>query len=177
MRLTISLAVVMLFCSLIAKSQDTPQKIGHADWQYIFNRMPEYRQIEADLKTFEEQLQQQLKQKSDEFDNKYRSYNALPANTPDAIRKDKESELAYLKGNIQRFQQDAQAALQKKQNDLFSPVFAKVGKAIEQVAEENGYSYIINPQMMEGGDVLLYANEKYNISDLVLKKLGLSTAR
>jgi outer membrane protein len=47
-----------------------------------------------------------------------------------------------------------------------------VGKAIEEVAIENGFAYIINPQMMGGGDVLLYTNEKYNISDLVLKKLG-----
>jgi outer membrane protein len=52
-------------------------------------------------------------------------------------------------------------------------IFEKVGKAIdESVAVENGFSYIINPQMIGGGDVLLYANEKTNIPNLVLKKLG-----
>ncbi len=51
-------------------------------------------------------------------------------------------------------------------------MFAKVGKAIEDVAKENGFSYILNPRMIEGGDVLLFTDEKYNISELVLKKLG-----
>jgi len=49
----------------------------------------------------------------------------------------------------------------------------KVGKAIEEVALENGFSYIVSPQMMVGCDVLLFANEKFNISNLVLKKLGI----
>jgi outer membrane protein len=40
--------------------------------------------------------------------------------------------------------------MQKKQNELVAPVFAKVGKAIEDVAVENGYAYIINPQMVGG---------------------------
>lgn len=79
-----------------------------------------------------------------------------------------------LQENIQKFQQDAQTSLQKKQNDLMDPVFKKVGKAIEDVAKENGYSFIINPQIMGGGDVLLYSDEKFNISNLVLKKMGIT---
>ena len=156
---------------------EAPQKIGHADWEYIFSQMPEYKQIESELKTFETQLQNQLKTKSQEFEAKYKAYTALPANTPDAIKKDKESELGYLQENIQKFQQDAQTSMQKKQTDLVNPVFTKVGKAIEAVAVEHGFSYIINPQMMGGGDVLLFADEKYNISDLVLKKLGVDLAK
>jgi outer membrane protein len=138
--------------------------------------MKEYKQIEVELKTFETQLQNQLKLKSQELDVKYKTYQELPANTPDAIRKDKESELSYLQENLQNFQQEAQLSLQKKQNDLVTPVFNKVGKAIEDVALENGYAYIINPQMVGGGDVLLFSNEKYDISKLVLAKLGVNLA-
>jgi outer membrane protein len=172
--------VILMLLSWHASAQtptEPAQKIGHANWQYIFNRMPEYKQIEVELRTFETQLQNQLHQKSEEFDKKYNAYQALPANTPEAIRRDKESELAYMKTNIQKFQQEASAAMEKKQGDLIAPVFEKVAKAIDLVATENGYTYIINPQMLSGGDVLLYTNEKYNISDLVLKKLGVSTAR
>jgi outer membrane protein len=64
--------------------------------------------------------------------------------------------------------------MQKKQNDLVNPVFIKVGKAIEEVALENGFAYIINPQMIGGSDVLLFTDEKYNISNLVLAKLGIN---
>lgn len=81
------------------------QKIGHADWEYIFSRMPEYRQIETELKTFEAQLQNQLKLKRQELETEFRQYSDLPADTPDAIRKDRESQLSFLEQNLQKFQQ------------------------------------------------------------------------
>ena len=167
------LATLTILCS----SGQTPQKIGHADWEYIFSQLPEYKQIENELRTFETHLQNQLKTKREEIETKYKAYTVLAANTPDAIRKDKESELAYLQENIQKFQQDAQISMQKKQNDLVSPIFIKVGKAIEAVALENGFSYIINPEMIGGGDVLLFTDEKYNVSNLVLKKLGIELSK
>jgi outer membrane protein len=82
--------------------------------------------------------------------------------------------LAALQEGFQKFQQDAQSSLQKKQADLMEPVYKKVGKTIEEVAKENAYTFIINPQIVGGGDILLYSDENYNISDLVLKKLGVT---
>jgi hypothetical protein len=43
-------------------------------------------------------------------------------------------------------------------------------------ALENAYTFIINPQSAGGGDILLYSDETYNISNLVLKKLGVTPA-
>jgi outer membrane protein len=173
------LPLLFILAAFVAHAQapQTTQKIGHADWEYIFSQLPEYKQIENELKSFESQLQNQLKVKSQELEAKYKAYQALPAGTLEAIKKDKESELTYLQENLQKFQQDAQASMQKKQTDLINPVFTKVGKAIEVVATENGFSYIINPQMVGGGDVLLFSDEKYNISDLVLKKLGVTVIK
>ena len=166
---------ILIFSALYSDAQtlETPQKIGHADWEYIFGQLPEYKRIENELKMFETQLQNQLKIKGQELERKYQAYRALPADAPEAIKTDRETELAYLQENIQKFQQQAQISMQKKQTDLVNPIFARVGKAIEEVALENRFSYIINPQMIGGGDVLLFTDDKYNISDLVLKKLGI----
>lgn len=167
---------LLLFCAVAVSTQAQEiQKIGYADWQYIFTQMPEMKQIEAELKTHGTQLENQLKAKSQEFEAKLKAYQSMPATTPDAIKADKERELQVLQESAQKFQQDAQTSLANKQNALMDPVFKKVGKAIEDVAKENGYSFIINPQSMNSGeDILLYSDEKYNISDLVLKKLGIT---
>jgi outer membrane protein len=154
--------------------QPSVQKIGYADWDYIFSQLPEYKQIDSELKTFGTQLENQLKSKYQDYETKLKAYQGMPATTPDAIKADKERELGALQESIQKFQQDAQTSLQTKQTSLMEPVFAKVGKAIEGVAVENGYSFIINPQLVGGGDILLYNDEKYNISTLVLKKLGVT---
>ncbi len=174
-----TLVILLLsFAGLTAQAQTTPpQKIGHADWDYIFSQLPESKQIENELKTHGTQLDNQLKAKYSEYQAKVNTYQGLPATTPDAIKKDKETELQQLQESIQKFQTDAQTSLQKKQTDLMAPVFAKVAKAIEAVAKENGFSYILTPQMVGGGgDIILYGDEQYNISTLVLKKLGITPA-
>jgi outer membrane protein len=167
------LLVLLTLNSFFVNAQG--QKIGHADWQYIFSKLPEYKVIENEIRTYETQLQNQLKLKTQELETKYKIYQDLPPDTPETIKKDRESELAYLQENLQKFKQDAQLSIQKKENDLILPVYEKVGKAIEAVATENGFSYILNPEMVTGGQTLLFADNKYNISDLVLKKLGINT--
>ena len=175
-----ALLLIFLGCvSMASYAQTQPQqpvvqKIGYADWDYIFSQLPEYKQIDSELKTFGTQLENQLKSKYQDYETKLKAYQGMPATTPDAIKADKERELGALQESIQKFQQDAQTSLQTKQTSLMEPVFAKVGKAIEAVAVENGYSFIINPQLVGGGDILLYNDEKYNISTLVLKKLGVT---
>jgi outer membrane protein len=166
---------LLLFCvfAVSAQAQET-QKIGYADWEYIFSQLPEFKQIDSELKTHGTQLENQLKAKYADYESKVKAYQGMPATTPDAIKADKERELAGLQESIQKFQQDAQTSLQNKQTALMDPVFKKVGKAIEEVAKENGYAFIMAPQVMGGGDILLYSDEKYNVSTLVLKKLGVT---
>ncbi len=166
---------LLLFCvfAVSAQAQET-QKIGYADWEYIFSQLPEFKQIDNELKTHGTQLENQLKAKYADYETKVKAYQGMPATTPDAIKADKERELAGLQESIQKFQQDAQTSLQNKQTALMDPVFKKVGKAIEDVAKENGYAFIMAPQVMGGGDILLYSDEKYNVSVLVLKKLGVT---
>jgi outer membrane protein len=166
---------LLLFCvfAVSAQAQET-QKIGYADWEYIFSQLPEFKQIDNELKTHGTQLENQLKAKYADYETKVKAYQGMPATTPDAIKADKERELAGLQESIQKFQQDAQTSLQNKQTALMDPVFKKVGKAIEDVAKENGYAFIMAPQVMGGGDILLYSDEKYNVSTLVLKKLGVT---
>jgi outer membrane protein len=170
-----TLLLILLGCFTFAAQAQT-QKIGYADTEYILSQLPEMKQLENDLKTHGTQLENQLKAKYQEYQTKLAAYNNSPATTPDAIRKDKETELTQLQENIQKFQQDAQASIQKKQTDLMEPIYAKVHKATEDVAKENAYSFIINSQLGAGADVLLYNDENYDISKLVLKKMGVTPA-
>ena len=52
-------------------------------------------------------------------------------------------------------------------------VYKKVAKGIDEVAKENGFSFVLN-QQIGGLDVILYGDDKMDVSDLVLKKLGVT---
>ena len=113
-----------------------------------------------------------MKAKGQELEARYKLYQALPANTPEAIKKDKESELVYLQESIQKFQQEAQASMQKKHSDLVAPVFEKVGKAIEEVAVKMVFRTSLIRKWLGVQMCSCIPTSDINISNLVLKKLG-----
>lgn len=147
-------------------------KIGYTNADYILSLMPEAKQIESDLTTYEKQLQNQLQSKYQEFQTKAADYQKNGATMIDAVRADKETELQNMQQDIQAFEQQAQNSLANKRNQLISPAYEKIGTAIEQIAIENGYTHIFSSGT-PGFNVLLYAREEDNVSDLILKKLGI----
>lgn len=156
-----------------AQTPTTSTKIGFADVDYIFSQMPEAKQIDTELKSTQTQLKNQIDSKTQEFQKKLADYQANMNTMLDAVRQNTERELTQLQENLQKLQQDAQTTIQNKQAQLMEPVYKKVGKAIEDVAKENGYTFILN-QQIGGLDVILYGDEKNDVSDLVLKKLGVT---
>ncbi len=148
-------------------------KIAYADVDYIFSKLPEAKQIESSLQSHQTQLQGQLKAKYDEYQTKLQALNSLPATTPEAIQKDKMNELMRLEQNIQEFQTSAQESMEQKRVSLLDPIYTKVGNGISAVAKENGYDFVLTAGV-GGTDIVLYANESYDISDLVLKHLGVT---
>jgi outer membrane protein len=167
------LLVVFGTVSFLSLAQTASTKIGYADVDYIFSQMPEAKQIDADLKSLQTQLKNQIETKAQEFQKKLQDYQANINTMPEAVRANTERELQQLQQNLEKLQQDAQTNIQNKQTQLMEPVYKKVGKAIEDVAKENGFTFILN-QQIGGLDVILYGDEKADVSDMVLKKMGVT---
>ncbi|HEY0739830.1 MAG TPA: OmpH family outer membrane protein [Chryseosolibacter sp.] len=173
MRKLVTLFVLSL-AFFAAQAQTAPAtKIGFADVDYIFTQMPEAKQVETELKSTQTMLQNQITNKQQEFQRKVKEYNDNLPNMLDAVRANTERELSQLQENLQKLQQDAQTTIQNKQAQLMEPVYKKVSKAIEDVAKENQYTFILTSQI-GGLDVILYADDNADVSDLVLKKMGVT---
>ena len=63
----------------------------------------------------------------------------------------------------------AQADYQKKSAELSKPVYEKAKKAIDQVAKDNGYKYVLDTST----GLVLYSEPTDDIISLVIKKLGI----
>lgn len=175
MRKLVLLAVFGLITFASQAQTAAPTKVGYADVDYIFTQMPEAKQIEAELKSMEAQLKGQIEAKIKKFQTELADYQKNGQAMIDAVRQNTERELTQQQQNIEKLQQDAQTTIQNKNTQMMTPVYDKVGKAIEAVAKENGFSFILN-QQIGGLDVILYGDEKMDISDLVLKKMGVTVA-
>ncbi len=157
----------------IVSNAQTPTKIGFADPDYILEQMPEAKQIETELQSVQNQLRTQLDTKSKEFQTKLADYQKNYTTMLDAVRQNTERELQQLQQNLEKLQQDAQTTIQNKQTQLMEPVLKKIGKAIEDVSKEQGYTLVVSTRI-GGLDVVLYGDDSVDISDLVLKKMGVT---
>jgi outer membrane protein len=167
-RILLSAAIALIGFGAMAQL-----KIGYTNVEYVLALMPEAKQIESELTNYEKQLGTQLQAKYADYQKKVADYQKNAANFTDVVRADKETEITRLQTSIQEFEQNAQNSLMDKRDKLLAPAFEKIGVAIEQVSEENGYTHVFN-MTANGQQILLFAREEDNVSNLVLKKLGIN---
>ena len=91
----------------------------------------------------------------------------------EATRNKKGVELQKLQEEFRQLDMELHEKLVNKKASLLAPLYEKVKNAIAQVAKENRYTHILNADV-EGMSVLLYANEEYNVSNHILRKLGVN---
>ena len=72
---------------------------------------------------------------------------------------------------INEFETNYSYRVSQKQSVLLNPVMNKLQSAIDEVAKENKYTYILN---QTSGSNILYGVEQYDVTNLIVKKLGVS---
>lgn len=164
-RILLTILAMMIMGMVNAQSN---VKIGFTNAEYIIGLMPESKEIEQQLSEYEKKFTAQMQSKYQELQEKYATYQQGAAAMTDDMRREREMELQTLQNALQKFQQDAESAIMRKQQELLEPVYDKVQAAIDKVAEANGYTHILR------AEALLYSkNEKDDISNIVLESLGI----
>lgn len=159
------------------QAQIIPQKIGIVDVEYIINKHPETKKIEADIQAYEDQLRKQLESKYSDYQLKLEEYKKGASVLPASVKADKEKELISMQQSMQEFEKTAQEDLQSKSITMLDPLLNKIQLSIDKVAAANGYTYIISTHTDSGGSaIILYARNKTenDISNLVLKDMGVT---
>jgi len=144
-------------------------KLGHVNSADLMQIMPGREEAQATLQKEVDELQTTLKNMQNELEQRYNDYVGKKDQLSDLIRQTKERELQDMGNRIQEFQENAEKKLQDRQQEVLKPIIDKAKKAIEDVAKENGYTYIFDTSV----GALLYQQDSDDILPLVKKKLGL----
>lgn len=155
-----------------------PLKLGYTNIDYVLAQTPEAKDIQNQLTIQRTQSENEIKRMQKEFQDKLEAYEKGAAQMSEVIRKDRETELQSLQNRVQEFGRTAEQSLQTKYQQLVNPVVQKIQKAIDAVAKDNGYTYVFN---LDAGantiPILLVAPEENNITELVLRKMGIDPAK
>jgi outer membrane protein len=165
--LRLVLVTVLVSISAFAQAQ---LKFGHINSTELIQMMPQTKQADSTLKKEADSYEQQLRAMTAEYQSKLQSYQRNDS-MPDAIRAMKEKELQDLGQRIQEFQQTAQESMQKRKEEIYTPILKKAEDAIKDIAKEKGYAYIFDTS--PGTGAVLYAQPSDNIMDMVKTRLNL----
>ena len=157
--------IVML---LIAPMALSAQKFGHINTQELFAQMPEVAQVKLKMDTIQGQYEAQLASMNEEIQKKAQDYQAQEATMPDAVKQIRQQELQEMQQRIQLFYQTAEQDIQKKQQDLLTPVHERMAKAIKAVGERENYTYIFDSAAM-----VHIGNDAIDATPAVKKELGI----
>ncbi len=164
------IAILAVFAFSFSAIAQKPQKFGHIDFVKLYSLLPGQDSANAAYETYAKGLQNQFATMQAELENKVLDYQANQASMSDIIKQTKEREIQDLQQRMEEFNIRAQQELANKETELTAPLIEKARKAVEEVAKENGYTYIFN---YGDGRALIYAEPSDDIMSLVKKKLNL----
>ncbi|MDR0371372.1 MAG: OmpH family outer membrane protein [Prevotellaceae bacterium] len=163
------LLVALFAIPCIAVTAQTP-KFGHVNSQEILMAMPEIATIEKEVGELGTIYENELLKLREEYNAKITEYQEKQATMHESIKQVRQGEIAEMEQRIMTFNQQASQDLQKKQQELLVPVIEKIKKAIDEIGNENAFSYIFD---LSSQSVLYSGKDVQDITELVKTKLGI----
>jgi len=153
------------------------QKFAYVDTDYILSNIPEYKTAQDELDATSVRWQKEIEAKYADIDAKYKAFQAEQILLTEDMKRKREDEIIELERQAKEFQRNkfgVDGELFKKRQELIKPIQDQVYEAIKEIASASGYAIIFDKANQSS---ILYANPKYNKSDDVLKKLGITPGK
>ena len=153
---------------------------GHAqaryaivDTKYILDKMPEYKDAQKRLDQTSMQWQKEIDDKQSALDKMYKDFEAEQVMLSDTLKKKREDQLFNREKEVRDLQRKRfgyEGDLFKLRQDLVKPIQDKVYNAIQQLAVNRMYDFILDKSE---GITVIFADPKLDKSEDVLKLLGI----
>ena len=166
--------VVLAFFLLIGMMNGAvAQRYAYVDTQYILDAMPGYGEAQAQLEKASEQWQQEIEILFADVDKKRKSFEAEAILMPEEIIKQRLKEISdaeFKAKEMQKKRFGVGGDLFAKREELIKPIQDMIFNAIQEIAADRNYAFVFDKANQSN---LLYADPKYDMSDQVLRKMGI----
>ena len=163
-----ALAFILLAVSLGVNAQ----RYAVIDSKYILDKIPDYKDAQKKLDQFSELWQQEIDQKQTAMDKMVNDYDAEQVMLPDALKKKREDEIYNKEKELRDLQKKRygfEGDLFKKRQELIKPIQDKVYNAVQKLAVEKQYDFILDKSE---GITVIFADPKLDKSEDVLRNMG-----
>ena len=161
----------ILFIALSVSA--SAQKFGYVDSKYILGHVQAYQDAQAELDKISMDWQKEIEQKYESIEKMEKAYQAEKILLTDEMKKKREEEINEKRKEARELQKrrfGVEGDLFKKREELVKPIQDEIYTAIQDVASQGGLMVVFDKA---NDSNILYSNPKHDISDKVLKKMGL----
>jgi outer membrane protein len=143
------------------------QRIAFVNSKYILEQMPDYQSAQSELDRFSSQWQKEIDDRWSQVKRLRDAFNAEAILLTEDMKRTRMEELQKKRFGVE-------GDLFKKRQELIQPIQDRIYEAVKEVA---GTSYVAIFDIGGMGNNVLYASEKYDKSDSVLRKLGIKPGK
>lgn len=148
------------------------QRIAFVNTKYILEQLPEYETAQKELDRFSKQWQEEIDERYDQIRRLRESYNAEAILLTEEMKRSRMEDIQKKEREARDLQKQrfgVNGDLFKKRQELVQPIQDRVYQAVKEVA---GTSYVAIFDIGGQHNNIMFASEKYDRSDSVLRKLG-----
>jgi outer membrane protein len=148
------------------------QRYAIVDSKYILEKMQDYKDAQKKLDQVSEDWQKEIDAKQATLDRMYKEYEAEQVMLTDELKKKREDQLFNLEKELRDLQRKRfgfEGDLFKKRQELIKPIQDKVYNAIQKIAVQRSYDFILDKSE---GITVIFADPKLDRSEDVLRELG-----
>jgi len=156
------------FCFLFSQGQ----KVGYVNTQSIFAQNEDARLAHADVEKEAKRLQVEYENKAMALDSLMRDYQKLELMLTDDMKSERQQEMQSLNAELENFQMkyfgQPEGEIFVMLQERMAPINALMQSAIEKVAAENSYDYVLD--FSQG--FILYKLDSHDLTQLVIDKMN-----
>ena len=168
MKKLLMLAILLVSAGFAVQAQ----RYAIVDTKYILEKIPDYKDAQKKLDQFSVQWQKEIDDKQSILDKMYRDFEAEQVMLSEELKRKREDELFLREKEIRDLQRKRfgfEGDLFKKRQELVKPIQDKVFNAIQKIAVNRSYDFILDKSE---GITVIFADPKLDRSEDVLKELG-----
>lgn len=150
------------------------QRIGYVDTEYILNQLPEYTSVQQKLDQLEQRWREEIRSQEERVETLEEEFEAREVLYTDEERQRKREAIQQARKKVEQLRQQyfgPDGRLYTRQQELMRPIQERVLSAVESVATEAGYDYVLD---RKGETLFLFARDEHGLSDQVLRELGIN---
>lgn len=164
---TLVVALAFIFGTGFAYSQ----KYAYIDSDYILNKLAEYTAAKEKLDQLADRWTKEIEKRYDVLRMKKENFAREEVLLPKEEREKREEEIEKLETEAMQMQKarfGVKGEYFQKRQELIKPIQDKVYDAMQTVASQKKYVFVFDKANQSN---LVYADAKYDISDLVLREM------